>query len=120
MQADIFIEPTTFRLLLVRQTVDEVTQGGILLPKDVVKSEQEAVNIGKIVALGESCGEYFRRTYDAKWPLAVGDFILYRRHHGLVIEDPVTKKEYVLLNDEHVEAKYLAQLNMRVQLHDRK
>lgn len=113
------IEPATYRVLVKKQQLEKKTEAGIVLPEDVVEAEEAAINIGKIVALGESAGVYFYKTYGAEWPFQLGDMVLYRRHHGFKLKDPVSGESYVLLNDEHIEAKYLADIKESVSIYDR-
>lgn len=103
---EIGIEPATYRLLLERQQLSKITAGGIYLLEEALKQEEAAINIGKIVAMGESAGQYFREKYGAAWDFKVGDMVLYKRHHGLLVKDPLSGKRFILLNDEHVEAKF--------------
>ena len=62
-----------------------------------------ATTKGKVVAMGEAC--YKDNRYHGVW-CKVGDVVLYARHGGVIIEDPETKKKYVVLNDEDVIGRY--------------
>jgi len=62
-----------------------------------------AVTKGKVVALGNAC--YKEPRYHGVW-CEVGDVVVYARHGGIIIEDPDTKKKYVVLNDEDIIGRY--------------
>jgi len=58
-----------------------------------------ATTKGKVVAVGNAA--YKEQRYHGVW-CEVGDVVLYARYGGIIIEDPDTKKKYVVLNDEDV------------------
>jgi len=58
-----------------------------------------AVTKGQVVAMGKDC--YRGSRFSEPW-CKVGDVVIYARYGGVIIEDPETKKKYVLLNDEDI------------------
>jgi len=58
-----------------------------------------AVTKGQVVAMGKDC--YRGSRFSEPW-CKVGDIVIYARYGGVIIEDPDTKKKYVLLNDEDI------------------
>lgn len=101
------IEPLTFRLLVLPEKVKERSKGGIIIGTEKqLRLEQVAIDKGKVLKLGPAAGRYFEREYDCNWPIEEGDYILFKRNHGMFIKpEEDSDKEYVLLNDEDVLAK---------------
>jgi co-chaperonin GroES (HSP10) len=58
-----------------------------------------ATTKGKVVAMGDAC--FHGDRFHGSW-CKVGDVVLYARYGGVIIEDPDTKKKYVVLNDEDI------------------
>ena len=87
------IEVKGYRLLIKPDIVDLKTESGIVIAADR-KLEQAAQVRGYVHSVGERCWEGME-------PYAkVGDYVLYSKYAGKVVEDPETHEQYVIINDE--------------------
>lgn len=84
----------------IDDTFKAAKQAGIHIPKEFkeVRLEQNAVDKGVVVGIGPTAWKDFG---GEPW-CAVGDYIAFAKHAGKYIEDPETKEEFVLLNDEDI------------------
>jgi co-chaperonin GroES (HSP10) len=90
------MKPVGYRILVKPNQVDETSEGGIILVQDK-KLEKAGQMTGTLVAIGNMAWTQ----YGDPTPWAnVGDRVLYSRYAGSFIEDPISKVEYKLLNDE--------------------
>jgi co-chaperonin GroES (HSP10) len=95
------------RILVDPDPVEEVSEGGIIIASDK-KLERTGIQRGVIVAIGPNAWKAYR-TIDREgferdgepW-CSIGDYVLFGRHAGRYVEDPVTKKEYLVMNDEDI------------------
>jgi co-chaperonin GroES (HSP10) len=99
--------PCGHRILIKHDILEEVDEtfksakaAGIHLPKEFkeIRLEQNAVDKGTVVGIGPTAWKDFG---DTPW-CNVGDYIAFAKHAGKYIEDPETKEEFVLLNDEDI------------------
>ena len=88
------IHPKGYRILVKADEIEEETEAGIFIVQDK-NMERAAQMKGTLVAVGE----YAWDRYDNPWA-KVGDCVLYAKHSGKNVEDPVTKENYVIMNDE--------------------
>lgn len=63
------------------------------------KREQAAIDTGVVVEVGPTA---FRDFGVDNAPIKAGDVVVYAKYGGKAIEDPVTKEQFVALNDEDV------------------
>ena len=113
------IRPCGNRILIEPDAVDEVTEGGILIPKQVTDRHADAAGYGKVIALGPDCythavtykdskksaggWEQIERAttgYTARW-VNVGNRVAFRPYIALNSTGEDGKK-YLLLNDEDI------------------
>jgi len=97
------IVPTGGHLLVMPDKGEEMTAGGIYIPKTSQDKEQMAATVGTLVAVGS--GAWADIDDGSPWA-AVGDKVSYARYAGvsMVGQD---KETYVLINDNDVLAKLL-------------
>lgn len=105
------INPVGFRVIVKPDKLEEVNKAivGDTLAKIgfEIKTEGDkkriegGVAIGTLVAVGKTAW----KAYDDGEPWAkVGDRVYFVKHGGTLIEDPATKEEFRLLNDEDITA----------------
>ena len=102
------IIPVTFRIIVDPENIedkDEAYQAakriaGFEIVGKTKDREQAAVDKGVVVSFGPTVFV----EYGCENPLQIGDTIVYARHSGKEIEDPVTKHKYVAINDADVVA----------------
>lgn len=99
------IIPVTFRIVVKPSDVEQedpvyaaAKAAGLALLN--LEREQEAVDKGTVVSFGPTAFV----EYGTDNPLSVGDTIVYARHSGKSIKDPVTNETFVIINDADVVA----------------
>ena len=91
------IKPLGFYILIEMEVVENISEGGIVLPEDLISKEQDATSVGYVRAIGPTafagypgcdCPEYFHnqirdlwQPHEA-WGLKVGQKIEYRKFEG--------------------------------------
>ena len=93
------IQPAGHRVLVKVQEAEEVTQSGIIIPKNIADKHTEAGILGVIVAVGPTAWKAFD---DGEAWAQVGDKVAFAKYGGFVLEDPETKEQFRLLNDEDI------------------
>ena len=84
-----------YRLLIKPDMVELKTESGLVIAADR-KLEQAAQVRGYIHSVGSKC-------WDGEEPYAkVGDYVLYSKYAGKVVDDPEDNEQYIILNDEDV------------------
>jgi len=91
------IVPILHRIILKLEGVEEVTSSGIVIPKEIVQKERKAVEIGKVVAIGETA---FKDYGGSDSTIKVGDRVLIARYSGKEVLDG--DEEFVVVNDEDI------------------
>jgi len=97
------IIPTGGHLLVMPDKVEEMTAGGIYIPKTSQDKEQMAATVGTLVAVGS--GAWADIDDGSPWA-TVGDKVSYARYAGVSMLGQ-DKETYVLINDNDVLAKLL-------------
>jgi chaperonin GroES len=86
------LQPMHGRVLVERLEAKDMTQGGIYIPDTAKEKLQE----GEIIAVAK----------DATDEVAVGDHVIYKEFAGTEVK--VEGKDYILLTDDDLLAKYIA------------
>lgn len=95
------IEPAGHRVLVKVEEVEKKTAGGIIIADTIRDKMTEANIFGTIVKIGQNAWKAF----DDGIPWAKeGDRVAFAKYGGFVIEDPNTKEQFRLLNDEDITA----------------
>jgi chaperonin GroES len=95
------IVPAGHRVLVKVEDAEEVTKGGIVIPKTIADKNTEANIIGELVAIGDTAWKAF----DDGVPWAkIGDRVAFAKYGGFIIADPDTGEQFRLLNDEDITA----------------
>ena len=89
-------KPTGHRVLVRVTQIEEVTQGGIIIPQDVTKREQLGQDGGIVVEVGNTAYS----DQESPW-CKVGDYVKFGRYAGQLISPKEAKDgiEYRVLND---------------------
>lgn len=94
----------------VKEQVDVpvgLKEGGfeVVKPVDLEKREEVATQIGTVIQVGNTAFRAFDGN-DAKWEpwCQAGDRVIFARYSGKIIEDPVTKEKFMIVNDEDIQA----------------
>ena len=101
------IEPLGFRVLIKADVVEEKTESGIILMSSTVEEERLAQMYGTVVAIGPTAWFAYDKKDNPDWKpwCEVGDRVSYAKFGGKFIKDPVTKEEYVIVNDVDITAR---------------
>ena len=89
-------KPTGHRVLVKVTKIEEITQGGIIIPKEVTKREQLGQDGGIVVEVGNTAYS----DQESPW-CKVGDYVKFGRYAGQLISPKEAKDgiEYRVLND---------------------
>jgi len=89
--------PLLHRVLLKMDSLEEISAGGIVIPKDILNKERKAIEIGTVVAIGSTAFEAFDGDKDT---LKIGDRVIIARYSGKEIDDDGEK--FIVLNDDDI------------------
>lgn len=89
------LTPVLHRIILKLDSVEEVTQSGIVIPKELIKKERKAIEIGTVVAIGDTAFKDYGGSADT---IKIGDRIIIAQYSGKEIKD-LDGEEYVVIND---------------------
>ena len=90
------IKPVLHRILVQLEDIDEVTEGGIIIAKELIKKERKAVEKGTVIAIVETSFEAYG---GSKYTVKVGDKVLIAQYSG---KDVDKEKNIVVVNDEDI------------------
>lgn len=93
------ISPVEFRILIMPDVIEQITEGGIIKPPQAHEMEQWAQIKGTLVACGGRAFEDF--TEDEKEALSPGARVYYRKYEGINIIG-ADGEEYRLCNDKDI------------------
>jgi co-chaperonin GroES (HSP10) len=93
-------KPVGYRMLIALPKVEEKTKGGIIMPGDLVKKEETASIVGRVLAMGADCYLDAARFPNGAY-CGEGDWVMFRAYSGTRFT--VDKQEYRLINDDIVE-----------------
>lgn len=92
------IIPVLHRLIVKLDTLEEVTASGIVLPKDLIKKERKAIEVGTVVSIGETCFKDYGGDINT---VSIGDRVIIAQYSGKEIDD-VDGTTYIAINDQDV------------------
>jgi chaperonin GroES len=99
-------QPLDLRVLVLPDSAEKVTKGGIILPEPEAERKQMAMTFGTLVAVGENAweeavarGPHFTRP-------AVGERVVFAKYGGIEIKGK-DGQTYRLMNDEDVVGRVL-------------
>ena len=98
------IEPLLHRIVVKPEKFEEfsaehkrIKELGWELPQlEEHKRAEASVDRGQVVAIGPTA----YRDFNTEVPVKVGDYVNYARFSGKFVQDPSTKEQFVILNDE--------------------
>lgn len=100
------IKPLGYRVLVkpeqgllggkVNSLGERVSKHGIVLPEMEAKREEAAQVYGTIVAIGALA---WKDKGDGEAWCQVGDYVSYAKYGGMLMNDPVTKERFIVLQD---------------------
>jgi chaperonin GroES len=94
------IQPVEFKVLVLPEPVEEMSKGGIILPKAAQEKEQMQQERATVVAVGPVA--FTEPDWGAIKPKA-GDLVYMSRYAGKIAKGN-DGKEYRLINDKDIEA----------------
>lgn len=97
------IKPVGHRVLIEFDKAQLETEWGFQVVTDK-RLEDAAMISGRIVAIGEQAWKAFGPNFTGEPWAKVGDKVFFAQYSGKVVKDPVTEKEYKLMNDEDITA----------------
>lgn len=99
------IKAIAHRVLLKPDEVKSKTESGIELVFDR-KAEMNDQSLGVVIDIGDDVFTAFKPKRQHAG-LAVGDKVFYAKRAGKWCQDPITKEEYLMVNDEDIVGKYV-------------
>jgi len=99
------IEPLGNRVIILPETVEEVSKGGIILNLDE-RQEKAACSTGTIIDFGPSA--WLDPALGGEPWVDKGDRVVFAKYSGKFITDPDDEKEYVVVNDDAIQARVTA------------
>lgn len=94
------IIPCGHRVVVKPEKVEDVTEGGIVIPKTIQDNEQRHVTNGEVIGIGSTAWKDFG---EVPW-CEVGDTVVFAKYGGLTVKDEESGEELRILNDEDVVA----------------
>ena len=94
------ITPVEYKVLVLPDTIEEVTSGGIFLPATAQDKRQAAEEKGTIIDFGGNC---FRDPLWLDFVPETGERVIYERYSGKEVEGKDGKK-YRIMNDKDIDA----------------
>jgi co-chaperonin GroES (HSP10) len=105
------IVPILHRILVKQDKLEEkdetfkrAKQAGIFFDLEEKSREQAAIDTGIVVQIGSTAFKDFGM---GNPPIVEGDAVVFAKHAGKTIVDPVDGVKYVALNDEDIIAKLI-------------
>ena len=92
------LKPVLHRIILKLDTVEETTASGIVIPKELIKKERKAVEIGTVISIGSTAFRDYGGDSDT---VAVGDRVIIAQYSGKAVTD-TDGNELVVINDEDI------------------
>lgn len=96
------IVPLGHRVIILPDPVEEVSKGGIILNLDE-RTEKASCSSGTVVDFGPSA--WLDPALGGEPWVKKGDRVVYAKYSGKFITDPVNEKEYVIVNDDAIQAR---------------
>jgi len=95
-------KPTGFRILVAIPEIKETTEGGIIKPDSVLKSEEVSTMVVQVVDMGPDAYQDKERFPNGPY-CQIGDFVLIRAYSGTRFK--IHEREFFrVINDDSVEA----------------
>ena len=96
------LEPLGNRVIVLPDPVEEVSAGGIILNLDE-RQERAACSTGTIVDFGPSA--WLDPILGGEPWVDKGDRVVFAKYSGKFVTDPDDDKEYVVVNDDAIQAR---------------
>lgn len=100
-------KPLGFYILIELEEVETVSDGGILLPKDLTDKEQVAESTGRIVSIGPlayvnwpGCDQEGKKPSEC-WGIKVGDLVEFKKYDGVKTQ-LADHDNYRYIPDSHI------------------
>lgn len=104
MQNNSGIHPTGWRVLVKPQVVDQMTDGGIALPDEVVEKNEVMAQVGQVVEVGPTAFSDDKLFPGRRPQYGAGSWVLFAPHtgHKVTVQTNGKRITYRLMNDDHV------------------
>lgn len=90
------VKPVTHRLVVKPDSLEEKTEGGIILARNE-RQEKAATVTGVVVEIGSTCFKDYHSSAEAEG-IKIGSRVYYAKYSGAILKD----EEHVILNDEDI------------------
>lgn len=99
------IDPEGTKIVIVPDKIEETTTGGIIVPIETRRQEQNAVTQGTLAAIGPRAEICWNNGDGKETPAKIGDRVIYARYGGTQFK--WGRKVYQILQDQDVVGKML-------------
>ncbi len=95
------------RVIIKPDSVEEVTSGGIVIAQssNYIREEKAATSTGVVVDFGPAA--WLDPALGGEPWASIGDRVVFARYAGKFVTDPDDGEEYVVINDDAIQAKVL-------------
>jgi co-chaperonin GroES (HSP10) len=95
------------RVIIKPDSIEEVTSGGIVIAQTqtYLREEKAATSTGTIIGFGEAA--WLDPIMGGEPWVNVGDRVVYARYAGKFVTDPDDDMEYVVINDDAIQARII-------------
>jgi chaperonin GroES len=98
---DVLPRPTGFRVLIRPLSIQEKSNGGIIIPESAKTAQSYLQTMGRVLAVGPLAWGRADYKTEGGW-CKVGDIVLFSRHHGAALEVQGVKLK--LVDDDAIHA----------------
>lgn len=101
------IEALGNRIIIKPDPIEEVSEGGIVIAatENYVRSEKAATSTGTVADIGPAA--WLDPILGGEPWVNIGDRVVFAKYAGKFVEDPETKEEYVVINDDAIQARVI-------------
>lgn len=99
------------RVIIKPDSIEEVTSGGIVIAQteNYRREEKAATSTGTVIGFGEAA--WLDPLLGGEPWVEIGDKVVFARYAGKFVTDPDDGEEYVVINDDAIQARILEEVS---------
>lgn len=93
------------RVIIKPDAIEEVSEGGIVFAQTTqfVREEKASTSTGEVIGYGPAA--WLDPIMGGEPWVEIGDHVVYARYSGKYVTDPDNNEEYVVINDDAIQAR---------------